>query len=71
MKKTVYDFSKAIIELEEWYKPSELSLILKNAALELAPLSEYSKNNAVACLQMAVLDVCNFLDAITETEVEQ
>lgn len=71
MKKTVYDFSKAIASANEWYKPSELSRMLKDTALELATLAEHSNNNLVACMQMTVLDVCNFLDAIKETEVEQ
>ena len=70
MKKTVYDFSGAVIEFNKWYKPSELSEILKNAALELAALADYG-NTLVTNMQLSVLDVCNVLDAITETEVEE
>lgn len=38
MKTTVYDFSEAIKQANTWYKPSELSEILKDAALHLAHL---------------------------------
>lgn len=71
MKKRVYDFSGAVMELEQWYKPSELSLMLKNAALELAPLAKNREGDLIACMQIAVMNACNFLDAIKETEVEQ
>lgn len=71
MKKTMYDFSMAIIELEQWYKPSELSIMLKNAALELASLTNGLELSVIANMQKTVLDVCCFLDAVVEKEVEQ
>lgn len=40
MKKTVYDFTEAVKELDSWYKPSDLSSILKTAVLELAHIED-------------------------------
>ncbi len=71
MKKTVYDFQKAIKVLDEWFKPSELSSMLKDAALSLAPLSDYCNDNRIAEMQMTVLNACDFLDAIEVKEVEE
>lgn len=70
MKKTVYDFSGAVVCADEWYKPSELSLALKNAALQLAIIDE-KDTQVIKHMQCAALDVCEFLDSIKETEVEQ
>lgn len=70
MKKTVYDFSGAVVCADEWHKPSELSLALKNAALQLAIIDE-KDTQVIKHLQCAALDVCDFLDSIKETEVEQ
>lgn len=70
MKKTVYDFSEAVVCADEWHKPSELSLALKNAALQLAIIDE-KDTQVIKHLQCAALDVCDFLDSIKEVEVEQ
>lgn len=70
MKKTVYDFKGAVVYAEQWYTPSELSLSLKNAALRLAALKD-DGTDIIRDLQCATLDVCYFLDAIKEMEVEQ
>lgn len=69
MKKTAYDFSKAAEHANNWEKPSELSLGLKNAALALASLRD-DDAELVKKMQRAVLDACWFLDAIKEKEVE-
>lgn len=71
MKKTVYDFSEAIKELKQWYSPKELADNLKNAALRCANPDDGIREGMVLKMQLAVLDVCDFLDAIKETEVEQ
>ena len=70
MKKTVYDFKAAVTCAELWYKPSELSLALKNAALRLAAIND-NGTDLIRDLQCATLDVCEFLDSIVEREVEQ
>lgn len=70
MKKIVYDFSGAIKQANTWYKPSELSEILKDAALHLAHLV-LSQPEAVSTVQCAIKDACDFLDEIKEREVEQ
>lgn len=70
MKKTVYDFSEAIKQANTWYKPSELSEILKDAALRLAALND-NGTDLIRDLQCATLNVCEFLDSIKEREVEQ
>lgn len=70
MKKTVYDFKAAVTCADQWYKPSELSLALKNAALRLAALND-NGTDLISDLQRAALDVCEFLDSIEEREVEQ
>lgn len=70
MKKKIYDFAKAIKVADEWYKPSELSATLKDKALRCAALDD-NGTDVISELQCAVLDVCAFLDAIKEMEVEQ
>lgn len=70
MKKTVYDFKAAVVCAKQWYKPSELSLALKNAALRLAAIND-NETDIIRDLQCAALDVCDFLDSIEEREVEQ
>lgn len=69
MKKTVYDFKDAVVCADLWYKPSELSLALKNAALQLATIDN-NGTDVIRHLQCAALDVCEFLDCIVEREVE-
>ena len=74
MKKTIYDFSKAIKELDQWYKPSEYSAILKNAVLELARIEDDDNGinpPIIKSVQLAALEVCDLLDKIIEIEVEQ
>lgn len=70
MKKTVYDFTEAVACADQWYKPSELSLALKNAALQLVVLND-NDTGVIRNLQCATLNVCEFLDSIEEREVEQ
>lgn len=74
MKKTVYDFSEAIKELDFWYKPKELSSELKTAVLGLAHINDDNSDMAsdlIRHAQCAALTVCEFLDKIKEVEVEQ
>lgn len=71
MKKTVYDFSEAIKELEQWYSPKELADNLKDAALRCAIPDAGVREDKILQMQLAVLDVCDFLGRIKETEVEQ
>lgn len=70
MKKTTYNFAKAIKVADEWQKPRELSANLKEVALRCAILND-NETGIVNAMQCAVLDVCNFLDAVEEREVEQ
>lgn len=70
MKKTVYDFKQAVKQANAWYKPSELSVALKDKALLCATLND-NGTDIISELQCAVLDVCAFLDSIKEMEVEQ
>lgn len=68
MKKTIYDFSEAIRELKDGFTPAELAENLRATALRCA----LPTNKAVHILKMqvAVMDVCAFLDAI-EIRVEE
>lgn len=69
MKKTVYDFSEAIEEIKDGFTPSELADNLRATALRCAGKVERDKH--ILSMQVAVQDVCAFLDAILEMEVEQ
>lgn len=69
MKKTVYDFSEAIKELEEGFTPFELAENLCATALRCASVVDRDKN--ILRMQVAVQDACAFLYAIIEREVEQ
>lgn len=69
MKKTVYDFSEAIEEIKGNFTPHDLSENLKATALRCAGVLNRDKH--ILRMQCAVQDVCAFLDAIVETEVEQ
>lgn len=71
MKKTVYDFRGAAVYAEQWFTPKELSDNLKNAALRCANPDDGIRETMVLQMQLAVLDVCDFLESITEMEVEQ
>lgn len=71
MKKTVYDFRGAAVYAEQWFTPKELSDNLKSAALRCANPDDGIRETTVLQMQLAVLDVCDFLESITETEVEQ
>lgn len=66
MKKTVYDFTEAEKELQQWYSPQELSTMLREAALNLAPLCDYCQDNSIAEMQIVTLSACRFLDKIKE-----
>lgn len=70
MKKTVYDFSKAVEYANNWYKPSEMSNRLKTEAIALAFMIDDSPNE-VSNMQQAVWAVTEFLDRIEEKEVAQ
>lgn len=69
MKKTVYDFSEAIKEIEDNFTPHELADNLRATALRCA--NPLDRGRHILSMQVAVQDVCAFLDAIKETEVEQ
>lgn len=71
MKKTVYDFRGAAVYAEQWFTPKELSDNLKSAALRCANPDNGIREAMVLNMQLTVLDVCDFLESITETEVEQ
>ena len=68
MKKTVYDFSEAIKELEGGFTPFELAENLYATALRCA--SEVNREKNILKMQVAVQDACAFLYAIEEKEVE-
>lgn len=73
MKKTVYDFSEAVKQIDMWYKPSEMSATLKSAMLELAYIEDDGSGTypgMIMAAQCAALTVCEFLDNIKEMEVE-
>lgn len=68
MKKTIYDFSEAV-EYFDWYSPSELSSMLKEAVLGLARAEfDYAIVQDAQCVALAV---CDFLDKIKEKEIGQ
>lgn len=69
MKKIVYDFTEAIAELKHGFSPYELAENLRATALRCALETDREKH--VLRMQTAVQDVCAFLDAIVEMEVEQ
>lgn len=71
MKKTVYDFSKVIEELETTFSPAELVNNLKTAALLCAIPDSGIREEMILRMQLAVLDVCNVVEAIIVKEVEQ
>lgn len=69
MKKTVYDFTETIAELEHSFSPQELADNLRINALRLSmPLD---KDKHIKDMQCAVLDACAVLDSIVGKEVEQ
>lgn len=69
MKKTVYDFTEAIAELEHGFSPQELAENLRATALRCA--WDVDREKHILRMQIAVQDACAFLDAIVEMEVEQ
>ncbi len=70
MKKNTYDFSYAEMLANESYRPAELSMMLKDAAIKLGSCSveipEYVRE-----MMYAVVKTTEFLDEIKEKEVEQ
>lgn len=70
MKKTVYDFTKVVEELEHTFSPAELSDNLKTAAMRCAIPDSGIREEMILKMQVAVLDVCAVIDAIEEKEVE-
>lgn len=69
MKKTVYDFSEAIKEIKDNFTPRDLADNLRAAALRCADC--LNRDAHILKMQVAVQNVCAFLDAIEELEVEQ
>lgn len=69
MKKTLYDFTSAVMHIYEWDSPNTMSHELKNAALALSALKD--EGGAIKEMQCAALNVCRFLDCIKEIEEEQ
>ena len=65
-----YDFSAAEKVANERFTPSELSTMLKDAALNLAMLIQDDPER-VCDMQIAVSNATNFLDMIMEKEEEQ
>ena len=61
-----YDFTEAEENLQNWYSPKELSDRLKMKALECAAIEDVA--GTIRDMQLAVVDVCNFLDKIKEVE---
>lgn len=59
-----YDFSEARDYLNEWFAPEELAEELRRGALGLAALGTGDDDRLVRAMQLAVLDACDFLDAI-------
>lgn len=70
MKKTVYDFSDAVEYIRTMYDPTYLSSMLKDAALKLSILDSQG-TSVIADMQIAVMNATEFLEAITEKEIEQ
>ena len=69
MKKTMYDFSEAITEIEQGFTPRELAENIRATALRCA--NKVDRDKHILSMQVAVQDTCAFLDAIVEMEVEQ
>ncbi len=67
---TRYDFTEAEKQLRQWYSPSELSANLKEAALRLSFHDEDIIEGLINKMQIAVLNVCDFLDTIKAKEVK-
>lgn len=68
MTPTRYDFTDAQKWLNECYSPSDMSAILKDKALRLVAHDYASMVRLITEMQLAVLDVCEFLDTIKAKE---
>lgn len=64
-EKKIYDFRQAVKFANEYYTPSELSAMLKDAALDLAMMIQ-DFPESVCAMQIAVINATKFLDAIHE-----
>lgn len=70
MKKMIYDFKQADENANGWYSPEEISTMLKDAALSLAPLiQDYPEQ--VCAMQIAVTNATYILDRIAEKEEDE
>lgn len=63
MEAKQYDFTEAEQEMNKWYKPQELSAMLKDSTLKLLN-DEEDWAVKLRELSLAVLSVCNVLDRI-------
>ena len=66
-----YDFTKAEEYLKMWYTPQELSQKLRDAALrcgELYDLNDVGTSSIVIAIQLAAIEVCEFIDKIAQEE---
>ncbi len=66
---TRYDFTEAEKPLRQRYSPAELSANLKDAALRLSFHDEDTIDSFIRKMQQAVLNACDFLDAIKQKEM--
>lgn len=60
----------AVEYINQWVSPKELSDNLKDAALRCTTPDEGMRENMILKMQIAVLDVCEFLESIIEREIE-
>lgn len=63
METKKYDFTEAEKEMNKWYKPQDLSAMLKDSTLKLLN-DEEDWTVKLRELSLAVLSVCNVLDRI-------
>lgn len=64
-----YDYTRAEEYLKMWYTPQELSHKLRDAALrcgELYNLNDVGTSSIVIAIQLAAIEVCEFIDSIAQ-----
>ena len=59
-----YDFTEAEAHLNNWYTPAEMATELRRRALLLSALQTGAAETIIREMQLAVLNVCDFLDTI-------
>ena len=59
-----YDFTEAEAHLNNWYTPVEMATELRRRALLLSALQTGADETIIREMQLAVLNVCDFLDTI-------